>query len=62
MTLPGRGLWPLAEATLDNVRRHGAAGRTGPFVRGDEATIERDAEALPEAWRDLFVTLGRSLD
>lgn len=62
VTLPGRGLWPLAEATLHNVRTKGAAGRTGPFVRGDEATIERDAAALPEAWQKLFVDLGRSLD
>lgn len=57
--LPGRGLWPLVEATLCNVERHGAGGRTGPFVRGDEATIARDAAALPEAWRELFLSLGR---
>ncbi len=57
--LPGRGLWPLAEATLRNVERHGAGGRTGPFVRGDEATIARDAAALPAAWRELFLSLGR---
>lgn len=56
--LPGRGLLPLAEATLDNVAREGARGRTGPFVRGDRATIQRDAEALPEAWRRVFLELG----
>lgn len=61
VALPGRGLLPLAEATLRNVAAHGAAGRTGPFVRGDEATIARDAEALPEPWRQIFLTLGRSL-
>lgn len=60
--LPGRGLWPLAEATLKNIEARGAAGRTGPFVRGDEATINRDAAALPPAWRQLFLDLGRSLD
>ncbi|HEX9011386.1 MAG TPA: DUF2520 domain-containing protein [Holophagaceae bacterium] len=59
VVLPGRGLWPLAEATLRNLERHGAGGRTGPFVRGDEATIARDAAALPEAWRALFLDLGR---
>ena len=59
VVLPGRGLWPLAEATLRNLERHGAGGRTGPFVRGDEATIARDAAALPEAWRELFLGLGR---
>ncbi len=62
VALPGRGLLPLAEATLRNVAALGAAGRTGPFVRGDEATIARDAEALPEPWRELFLRLGRSLD
>jgi predicted short-subunit dehydrogenase-like oxidoreductase (DUF2520 family) len=62
VALPGRGLWPLVEATLHNVAELGAAGRTGPFVRGDEATIARDAESLPEAWREIFLKLGRSLD
>lgn len=59
VALPGRGLLPLAEATLQNIEGRGAAGLTGPFVRGDEATISRDAEALPAAWRELFLKLGR---
>lgn len=58
--LPGRGLMPLVEATLRNVSRLGAEGRTGPFVRGDEATILRDSAALPEAWREIFLALGRA--
>lgn len=58
--LPGEGLLPLARATLENVARRGAAGRTGPFVRGDEATIARDASALPEPWRSIFLGLGRA--
>ncbi len=62
VALPGRGLLPLAEATLHHVAALGAAGRTGPFVRGDEATIARDAAALPEPWREIFLKLGRSLD
>ena len=57
--LPGRGLLALAEAMARNVERHGAAGRTGPFVRGDAETIARDAAALPEDWRALFLALGR---
>jgi predicted short-subunit dehydrogenase-like oxidoreductase (DUF2520 family) len=61
VALPGRGLLPLAEATLRNVAELGAAGRTGPFVRGDEITIARDAESLPEAWREIFLRLGRML-
>ncbi|MBL0209537.1 MAG: DUF2520 domain-containing protein [Holophagaceae bacterium] len=56
--LPGRGLMPLVEATRHNIERHGAAGRTGPFVRGDEETIARDAAALPEVWREIFLKLG----
>jgi predicted short-subunit dehydrogenase-like oxidoreductase (DUF2520 family) len=59
LVLPGRGLGNLAEATLGNLERHGAAGRTGPFVRGDAATIARDAQALPAAWREIFLKLGR---
>jgi len=57
--LPGRGLGPLVEATARNLEQHGAAGRTGPFVRGDAATIARDAAALPAEWREIFLGLGR---
>jgi predicted short-subunit dehydrogenase-like oxidoreductase (DUF2520 family) len=56
--LPGRGLAPLAQATLDNVAVRGEGGRTGPFVRNDRETIARDAAALPGPWRDLFLMLG----
>jgi len=56
--LPGRGLAPLAERTLHNIETHGASGRTGPFVRGDTATIKRDAAALDGPWQELFLKLG----
>ncbi|BDU76699.1 DUF2520 domain-containing protein [Mesoterricola sediminis] len=56
--LPGRAYAPLAESTLRNIEAHGAGGRTGPFVRGDRETIERDAAALGEPWRSLFLQLG----
>jgi predicted short-subunit dehydrogenase-like oxidoreductase (DUF2520 family) len=59
LALPGQGFGPLAAATLRNIQAHGEAGRTGPFVRGDGLTIARDAQALPEPWRDLFLTLGK---
>jgi len=62
VALPGRGLLPLAEATLRNIAERGPAGRTGPFPRGDAATIARDAAALPEAWREIFLKLGGALD
>lgn len=58
LSLPGRGLAPLAEATLRNLGSQGAGGRTGPFARGDRETIARDAAALPEAWREIFLKLG----
>ena len=57
--LPGQGLAPLAATTLENVRTLGEAGRTGPFVRGDALTIARDAQALPEPWRTLWLALGQ---
>ena len=60
VTLPGDGLLPLARATLDHVAAHGVNGRTGPFVRGDEATIARDAAALPEPWRTIFLLVGNA--
>ncbi|MEM7677432.1 MAG: DUF2520 domain-containing protein [Myxococcota bacterium] len=60
VVLPGRGLLPLAQATLDNVATHGASGRTGPFVRGDEATIARDRNALSEPWGQIFEILGHA--
>ena len=59
VAMPGRGFLPLAEATLRNIEVHGASGRTGPFIRGDEGTIQRDAAALPAAWREIFLKLGR---
>ena len=59
VALPGKGFLPLAEAARRNIEAHGEAGRTGPFVRGDEGTIARDAAALPEAWRGIFLELGR---
>lgn len=62
VVLPGRGLMALAEATQRNVARLGAEGRTGPFARGDEASIVRDSAALPEPWRGIFLALGRALD
>ena len=60
VALPGAGLLPLAQATLRNIQNQGLQGRTGPFVRRDQATIDRDAQALPEPWRDVFLRLGHA--
>ncbi|MCL1908794.1 MAG: DUF2520 domain-containing protein [Holophagaceae bacterium] len=59
INLPGRGMMGLAESTLNNVKQHGRGGITGPFVRRDEDTIQRDSAALPPEWRGLFEGLGR---
>lgn len=56
--LPGEGFMPLVASTLRNIQAHGPNGMTGPFVRGDEATIQRDADALPGPWREIFLRLG----
>nr|WP_320131351.1 DUF2520 domain-containing protein [uncultured Holophaga sp.] len=60
LELPGEGLLPLARATLRNIQEKGILGRTGPFVRGDRATIDRDAAALPQPWREIFLSLGQA--
>jgi predicted short-subunit dehydrogenase-like oxidoreductase (DUF2520 family) len=47
---PVAAMLPLQRASLDNVERLGAeAALTGPAVRGDAHTIERNLEALREA-------------
>jgi predicted short-subunit dehydrogenase-like oxidoreductase (DUF2520 family) len=47
---PGAALLPLARASLDNVGRLGPSrALTGPAVRGDAGTIERNLEALRAA-------------
>lgn len=60
---PTGAMLPLQRATLDNVGRLGAAGAlTGPAVRGDASTIERNlaavAAAAPEAV-PAYVALAR---
>jgi predicted short-subunit dehydrogenase-like oxidoreductase (DUF2520 family) len=46
---PLAALTPLQDATLANVRRVGAAeALTGPAVRGDAITLQRNLEALAE--------------
>jgi predicted short-subunit dehydrogenase-like oxidoreductase (DUF2520 family) len=46
---PGGAMRPLQVATLDNIERLGPSGAlTGPAVRGDATTIERNLEALAE--------------
>ncbi len=47
-------LQPLAQATLNNVARHGVvASVTGPVVRGDVATVQAHLEALSQRLPEL---------
>ena len=59
---PIAALAPLQDATLANVRRVGAAeALTGPAVRGDAITLQRNLEALAEHAPDAvrpYVTLA----
>ena len=60
---PVRAMQPLQRATLDNVARLGpGVALTGPAVRGDAGTIERNlgavAEVMPEAV-PAYVALAR---
>ncbi len=49
-----RALQPLAQATLDNVFRHGIVPSvTGPVVRGDVATVRAHLEALSQRLPEL---------
>ncbi len=43
----------LAQSALENWARLGAAALTGPIVRGDEATVQRQREAVVRAAPDL---------
>jgi predicted short-subunit dehydrogenase-like oxidoreductase (DUF2520 family) len=61
---PARAMAPLQRASLENVERLGA-GRalTGPAVRGDAGTIQRNIEALEEHAPELihaYVAMARA--
>ncbi|HEX8119860.1 MAG TPA: Rossmann-like and DUF2520 domain-containing protein [Solirubrobacteraceae bacterium] len=47
-------LVPLVRATVENWARLGDAALTGPIVRGDEETVERQREAVEERAADLL--------
>ena len=50
-----QALAPLARATVENWAEHGARrALTGPIVRGDEATVARQREAVAERVPDLL--------
>ena len=60
---PARAMAPLQRATVENVASMGAdAALTGPAVRGDAGTIERNLQALAsrEPWAvDAYVEMAR---
>lgn len=57
--VPLEAFLELAAASVDNVRRLGAAGAlTGPAARGDEDTIRAHLEALGPAERDSYAAVA----
>jgi predicted short-subunit dehydrogenase-like oxidoreductase (DUF2520 family) len=58
--VPFEAYLDLVRATVDNVAELGpAAALTGPAARGDDATIQRHLDAVPEDEREAFATLVR---
>jgi predicted short-subunit dehydrogenase-like oxidoreductase (DUF2520 family) len=58
--VPVEALWPLAQATLDNVVVAGAdTALTGPVARGDADTVARHLDALPADERSVYRALAR---
>ena len=58
--VPFEAYLDLVRATVDNVAELGPAGAlTGPAARGDDATIQRHLDALPEDEREAYETLVR---
>ena len=56
--IPAEAYMALTRASVDNVERLGAAAAlTGPAARGDDATIARHLDALPEAEQELYRAL-----
>lgn len=56
--VPAEAYLALTRASIDNVDRLGAAAAlTGPAARGDDQTIARHLEALPEAEHRLYRAL-----
>ena len=58
--VPVEALWPLAQATLDNVVAVGAEqALTGPVARGDADTVARHLDALPADERNAYRAMAR---
>jgi predicted short-subunit dehydrogenase-like oxidoreductase (DUF2520 family) len=58
--VPFEAFLPLIRGTVDNVHELGPAGAlTGPVARGDDETLARHVDALPEDERDGYEALVR---
>jgi predicted short-subunit dehydrogenase-like oxidoreductase (DUF2520 family) len=58
--VPFEAFLPLVRGTVDNVDELGPAGAlTGPVARGDDETVARHVDALPEDERDAYEVLVR---
>jgi predicted short-subunit dehydrogenase-like oxidoreductase (DUF2520 family) len=58
--VPFEAFLPLVRGTVDNVDELGPAGAlTGPVARGDDETLARHVDALPDDERDAYEALVR---
>jgi predicted short-subunit dehydrogenase-like oxidoreductase (DUF2520 family) len=58
--VPFEAFLPLVRGTVDNVDELGPAGAlTGPVARGDDETLARHIDALPDDERDAYEALVR---
>jgi len=59
--VPVEAFLPLVRGTVDNVDELGPAGAlTGPVARGDDETLARHVDALPDAERGAYEALVRA--
>ena len=58
--VPFEAFLPLVTGTVENVDELGPAGAlTGPVARGDDETVARHVDALPDDERDTYEALVR---
>jgi predicted short-subunit dehydrogenase-like oxidoreductase (DUF2520 family) len=58
--VPFEAFLPLVRGTVDNIDELGPAGAlTGPVARGDDETLARHVDALPDDERDAYEALVR---
>jgi hypothetical protein len=55
LLIPGRAAFPIFEACLQNLKLNANQALTGPLVRGDEATLAKNTDALEgDAFQNVY--------